>query len=639
MSQRTKRILLIVALAVAAAWFALLRGQAGELFGGSAPAYRGPVDALERIEGAQALPYSPAELRILFGPPAGMPGEAPGGEVPVAAPDTAQPGETSGFWVSDGVAGEAYRVTATLRYAGQHTLLYVDQNVEVDQQALEQAARDFETRILPQTRALFGPETSPGIDGDPRLTILHTPLASAGGYFSLADTEPLEFNRFSNQREMFVIGSDSYLPGDEGYLMILAHELQHMIHAGRQPNSPAWFNEGLSMLAQDLNGYVDDELALVYLANPDLGLTDWAQDASETGEHYGAAQLFLRYFYEQYGGASVLSELLRAGAGDHPQAFSRLAAETCPDIHTFTDLVADWAVANLVNDASLSDGRYAYDGLPATVAPQEFSGRLRASLNQLGVDYLELGAGPRRLEFDGEDAVALTGARPKQGDWMWWSGRGDARVSTLTRAFDLRGVQQATLQFSAWYELERHFDYAYVTVSVDSGQTWQTLPGQATHRADPQGANLGDGLTGVSGRPGIDPEQGQRGRWVRERMNLSPYVGKQILLRFWVVNDPAYNAQGLLLDELRIPEIGYHDGGEDGEGGWLAQGFVRTPGGIRQEWALRLVVETASGVEVRKVALDERNRAVLELAPGERGALVVIAASPVTDEPARYRLI
>jgi hypothetical protein len=94
----------------------------------------------------------------------------------------------------------------------------------------------------------------------------------------------------------------------------------------------------------------------------------------------------------------------------------------------------------------------------------------------------------------------------------------------------------------------------------------------------------------------------------------------------------------LLLDDIRIPEIDYYDGGEAGEAGWQAQGFVRTTGGIAQEWVLQLLVETEEGVSVLPVTLNERNQAWLELASGERGVLVVIGASPFTDELALYQL-
>lgn len=638
MPVRAKRVVTLLALIAALAWFMGLRERTGELVAAGRallPAYRGPVDAPDELTGSQAQPYSLEDLHTQFGNSGVRPENADD-----PAPAVAQVGETAEFWVMDETLGQPHQVTATLEAAGEHVLMYVDQTVAIDRQALAQAARDFDQRIYPNTLALFGPDVSAEQPGDPRLVILHTPLASAGGYFSSADIEPLAVNPFSNRRKMFVIGADSYLPGEEGYLKILAHELQHMLHAAVQPDSPAWFNEGLSMLSQDLNGYVEDELARIYLADPELGLTDWSKDASISGEHYGAAQLFFRYFYEQYGGASALRELVRAGAGSRPQVFAGLAAQTRPDIAHFIDLVADWAVANLVNDASLADGRYAYAGLPDFIAPQQMHGsRMYASVDQLGVDCLGVIDGPRRLVFDGEDAVALTGARPKQGDWMWWSGRGDGRVATLTRAFDLRSVNKATLHFFAWYELERDFDYAYVTVSTDGGQTWQSLSGQHTHRDDPQGSNLGNGLTGVSGRPDVDPEEGQRGRWVQERMDLSPFSGKQLLVRFWVVNDPAYNAQGLLLDEIRIPEIGYREGGETGESGWQTQGFARTRGGIPQEWALRLVVETGAGIEVHPVALDEHSRTEMALASNERAVLVVIGNSPLTDEAAHYQVV
>ena len=119
-------------------------------------------------------------------------------------------------------------------------------------------------------------------------------------------------------------------------------------------------------------------------------------------------------------------------------------------------------------------------------------------------------------------------------------------------------------------------------------------------------------------------------------MDLTSYAGQRILLRFWMINDPAYNAQGLLLDEIRIPEISYYDGGEASEGGWQSQGFVHTTGGIPQEWSLRLITETDSGIEVHSVELDLHNRVHIALATGQRGVLVVIATSPLTDMPARY---
>jgi hypothetical protein len=446
-------------------------------------------------------------------------------------------------------------------------------------------------------------------------------------------------NGDSNPRKLLVIGVDSYPPGTEDYLSILSHEFQHMIHAHQQPGSPAWFNEGFSTLAQDMIGYPDDDLGLIYLAEPAIKLTGWAQDASRTGSHYGAANLFLRYFLEHYGEQCNATCLLREDAGNHPNVFARFASERRPDIQVFADLVVDWAVANVVNDPQVDDGRYAYDELPGyasvTSLDHDYAER---NVAQFGVDYLGVFEGPLTIDFDGEDAVPLTGAQAVEGDWMWWSNRGDGNYATLTRAFDLSDVSMANLQFSAWYEMERNFDYAYVTVSGDAGRTWQPLPGKNTTADDPQSQNLGYGLTGVSGHAQVEVGASQRGRWVEEEMDLTPYAGQQILLRFWLVNDPAFNAPGLLLDRICVPQIEYCDGAEDETGGWLAQGFVRTTGGIPQLWEIRLAVRSEADLTVETIQLDEHNRATVTLEAGEQGVLVVLGATGHTDEPAEYQI-
>jgi hypothetical protein len=121
-------------------------------------------------------------------------------------------------------------------------------------------------------------------------------------------------------------------------------------------------------------------------------------------------------------------------------------------------------------------------------------------------------------------------------------------------------------------------------------------------------------------------------------MDLTPYAGQQILLRFWLVNDPAFNAPGLLLDRICVPQIEYCDGAEDETGGWLAQGFVRTTGGIPQLWEIRLAVRSEADLTVETIQLDEHNRATVTLEAGEQGVLVVLGATGHTDEPAEYQI-
>jgi immune inhibitor A len=220
---------------------------------------------------------------------------------------------------------------------------------------------------------------------------------------------------------------------------------------------------------------------------------------------------------------------------------------------------------------------------------------------------------------------------------MWWSKRGDDSYSSLTREFDLSGLDSATLEFSTWYEIELNWDYAFVTVSTDNGETWNPLQGSLTTEDDPQGNNLGNGITGVSGSPGVETDEGTHGVWLEESMDLTPYAGQKIQLRFWMVHDAAYNAQGILIDNIRIPELNYQDGAEDpNPEGWVAEGFVRTSGSLPQLWELRLITQEGRTTKVVPIEVDAQGRASFTLEGRTNAILMISGATPFTTSPAIY---
>ena len=95
--------------------------------------------------------------------------------------------------------------------------------------------------------------------------------------------------------------------------------------------------------------------------------------------------------------------------------------------------------------------------------------------------------------------------------------------------------------------------------------------------------------------------------------------------------------------DLKLRVIGrssvqYADGAEDGDGGWQAQGFVRTSGVLPQTWALRLIRESGGTTSVERLPVDAAGRAHVQLAEGERGTLAVSGTTPFTTEPASYSL-
>lgn len=572
-------------------------------------------------------------------------------DCPTVARETAlevEVGYTRPFFVTNLDDNSNFEINAQLHYAGPVVLMYVEEGLPFNQAALERVAQQFEQEIYPRTREIFGSEVQPGVDGDLRITILNArdPTGRVLGYYSSQDSLPRQVNRYSNEREMFFMNI-ALMPFEApNYLDVLAHEFQHMIHQHEQPGSAIWFNEGASQLASDLNGYVQHSFPMLYIANPDVQLTSWRSGPGRSGGHYGAAHLFMRYIYAQYAGEAQMRPLIRANAGKNLEAFVALAAQTHPDIRTFGSIVANWAVANLIDNPAVGDGRYTYATghelpnllfqriRPASVALGQHTG----TLAQFGAAYMELPNNASRVTFEGASLVPLVGAQPL-GQSAWWSFYGDDSVATLTGAFDLRGLESATLQFDAWYEIELDYDYAFVSVSTDGGQTWETLEGELTTDHDPQGVNYGFGLTGISGHPGADLDDNVRGIWVEERMDLTPYVGQEILLRFWQINDQALEGAGIMLDNIAIPELDFFDDAESDAAGWATDGFVRVSGELPQQWEVRLVRTPANGlptVEQLDVAEDGSAQALLQ--PDARAVLVLVPTTPHTKERASYRV-
>jgi hypothetical protein len=247
------------------------------------------------------------------------------------------------------------------------------------------------------------------------------------------------------------------------------------------------------------------------------------------------------------------------------------------------------------------------------------------------VDYVYLeGGADLTLDFYGDTRARLLNTQPHSGEYLWYANRGDDSDMRLTRAFDLSGLSQATLQFWTWYDIEGDWDYGYVMASSDDGNTWQILRGPSTTDANPNGNNYGWGYTGRSGG-------GDRPRWIEQQLDLSAYAGERVLVRFEYITDDALNYPGWAIDDVSIPGLGYVDDVEDGDGGWTAEGFVRTNNHVPQDYAVQLITFGAE-TSVRRLPLGENGSArwSLPLADADHAVLLVSGLARVTTEPAGY---
>ncbi len=518
------------------------------------------------------------------------------------------------FWLRDPAEATPRRITAALRYRGPIVALYVDVTSSVEQAALERAGQQFEQEIYPQIRAIFGAEQLPTGATD-RITVLNTYLSGAGGYFSPQDWLPADVDRFSNQRAMFVIGINSYPIGSEGYLATLAHEFVHMIDFSNHRRRAGWLSEGLAMLGEERLGFLQPGVEARYFAGAPVQLTSWSTDAGSVSAHYAASRLFVRYVDHHYLRERGLDPLMQSS--DAPDfALGRLTGRCCDDERAFAELVADWGVANLLDDPTIDDGRYAYPGLTQTAVPliPDTSDVQTGTVPFAPRYHGPWGAGT--LEFRGVTSVSL-GPPARDGTPVWWSQRDDQSTSTLTVPLALGDAPE--LRFTTWYEFEPGYDYGFVAVSTDGGARWTTLASEITTVDDPHGQNYGDGVTGASGD------------WRDVRIDLGQYAGQQVLLRFWAVTDAALNGAGWFIGDVRL------DGRSITEG-WQPQGFVATTLEQPQRWTLRVIRRQETTTRVEPLDVAEDGTARVRIADGETVVVMVMASTRGTTRSAFYQL-
>lgn len=542
------------------------------------------------------------------------------------APPEYDVGEQDGFWIAEG-AGEAYsEITATLRYVGAHAAWWVEDGVSYAEAGLAVAARRFDEQTYPTNRRYFGEEWLPGVDNDPRIQIVNGRLSSGiGGYYSSSDEYPSAVNPHSNQREIIYINLEAYSPGDTHYDAVIAHEFQHMIHWHNDSNESTWVDEGLSELAVYLNGYGRDRWSSVFANEPDTQLNAWSDNPGNTGSHYGASYLFMRYFADRFG-----PERVRALVASDNGGVSGIDKALTADGVGFDAVFRDWVVANYLNDTSIAGGRYGYDDLDISIhveralSPGQSWGDV---VQQYATDYLEIrpAGGPAVVRFKGAATAPALAAEAHSGKYLLWSNRADGSVTSVTRAFDLTDTEAATLEAWLWYDIEQFFDFAYAEVSTDGGETWQILAGQHTVTENPTGNGLGPGYSGRS-------QSGEEHSWVRESIDLTPYAGQEILIRWEHITDDGFNAPGLAIDDVAIPEIDYFEDFEGGLGGWEASGFVRIDNVLPQRWALQLI-ELGEEPTVRQVLAHDARAAFQVDKPA---VLTISAMTPFTTELANY---
>jgi len=308
------------------------------------------------------------------------------------------------------------RVTATEQYTGLYARWYVSDQYWYGLgprgrtalfSDIQNLSGEFDSVIYPKLRDIFGSENTPGVDGDPKITILLTRMIEdAGGYLQEQDGFLREKVSISNEREM--VSLNALHIGKQRAKSFLAHEFQHLITLNqkilqRSVQEEVWLNELRSEIASTILGYDNfnvykgsnlEARVQAFLKEPSDAILDWENEIKD----YASINLFGQYILDHYG-RSVIAHMMRtdkAGIESFNEALSFFGFK-----ETFSDVYTNWTIASLVNDCSIAPvDTYCYKnpslgafrlkfGIPEaagkTIASQEATKDWRADWNKFEI--------------------------------------------------------------------------------------------------------------------------------------------------------------------------------------------------------------------------------------------------------------
>ncbi len=382
-----------------------------------------------------------------------------------------------------------------------------------------------------------------------------------------------------------------------------AHEYQHLLEYYADADEFSWINEGLADWAQTVTGYVDPSVPITELGydshiqcflgwlgvqtdvnpnprdgGPENSLTLWGdQDGDQPAEilcDYGAAYSFMEYLEGRYGHRfmSFLHNGDENGLAAVDEALDRFRINV-----NARQLLHRWAAAVAVDHAldaggkvpGVGKGRYQIPTMNGIInwdtpetydtpgAPPNGSDYVRVrngSGNYLEADQL------RSISFDGASVLpslpvewVVDSAPPDRGsDPALYSEAGDNFDRAIVREIAVP-AGSATLTFDTKWETELDWDYGFVQISTDGGETWTSLANADTDdSADP-----GTVPTVHENLPGFT---GDSGGWKTESFDLSAYAGQTVLLSFRYITDGGVTLPGWWVDNIAVNGTVISDG-------------------------------------------------------------------------------
>jgi hypothetical protein len=384
-----------------------------------------------------------------------------------------------------------------------------------------------------------------------------------------------------------------------------AHEYQHLLLSYVDPAEATWVNEGLADWAQTLTGYVDPTTPITELGydshvqcflgwlgvqtdvnpiprdgGPENSLNLWGDQTDFEWEilcDYGAAYTMMELFADRFG-EGFMTDLHNDGEF---QGFD--SVDALLDAHGSSldarGIIDQWA-AMVALDGILDDGARLKGGAKADFQVSTLDATINWDTIQTfstpgappnGSDYIRLRDGEGnflsssevdRIAFDGVnqlpplpiDWVVDPDPPGQEGDPALYSTDADSRNSVIVQEVDVP-AGSPELTFDAAWDLETTFDFAYVQITDDGGETYTSLECTDTvDDTDPElgnvGPGFGHGFNGFDDTPTFAPQT----------CDLSAWAGQTVGLAFRYFSDSNTHGDGFWADNVMIDDTLISDG-------------------------------------------------------------------------------
>jgi hypothetical protein len=356
------------------------------------------------------------------------------------------------------------------------------------------------------------------------------------------------------------------------YDSTLAHEFQHLIHADWNPGDDSWSNEGCSMYAEYLCGFgIDPSYLNSFFYTPDNSLTIWGDQGDiNILADYGASALFMMYLSDHYGGAATISYFVDNGIPSIDGINVALAHFGYKQ--TFDDVFHDWRLANLLRQPS---GPYSYmsinlndpsiipvfthnvNGFPVPwTAGTSFGNTITdlgydtgvSKIYGYGTDYITFTNWDRPgfIGFDGDDTAFVPG-------WTmtadgWYSGTGIDLQNALLAGSVAVSSSNPTLTMVTKWGAESFWDFCFVQVSTDGGNTWTSLANSYTTSDHDPSAHPAI----IANLPGLTDYNPDWPSWTTMTFDLTAYAGKTVMIGFRYMTDWATTYEGWWINSATV---------------------------------------------------------------------------------------